>query len=168
MWCLRRQPYPHVRSDIDTCSNRNLSDVEYVDDVVQLGKVPSKIRVLISWTIVQLFGMRFTPSQVKMLFQYWVASKSKPILAGEQLDRAVTPVVSSHLEVVHRMTCLWAQKAGKTFADVSRLWHRHDIRLLIRGRAYTAVGRLVLLSGLETSAGRRCTKTFGVWTRISE
>lgn len=85
-----------------------------------------------------------------MLFQYWVASKSKPILAGEQLDKAVTPVVSSHLEVVHRMTCLWAQKAGKTFADVSRLWHRHDIRLLIRGRAYTAVGRLVLLSGLET------------------
>lgn len=67
---------------IDIWSDRNLWDLEYSDNFVLLTEDPSKLPVFLDCLNdgAGRFGMRFAPSNCKML-QYWMGfTRSRPFL----------------------------------------------------------------------------------------
>lgn len=62
--------------EIDICSDRGRSDLEFADHFVLLGENPRKLDCLNQ--IVSTFEFCFTPPDYKMLLHYWIWLQTEP------------------------------------------------------------------------------------------
>ena len=125
------------------------------DDVAVLGSDPSEMQVILNKlnNSAALFGMRFTPTNFKVLLQDWMGLSPKLILADEPINvvdhfnylgSLISPGGLDKEEVTQRIA-----KARAAFTNLQHIWCRHDISLSLKGRVYNAVVRPVLLYGSE-------------------
>ena len=133
-----------------------VSDLDYAVDVVLLREDPGSLPNLLCslHKFAAMFGMRFAPSECKMVLQDWVEVTPNLSIRGKVIERMdkftflgsyVTPDDSIAEELSSRI-----QKARLAFSNLHHLWRRNDIKLTTKGRVYSAVVRSVPLYGSET------------------
>lgn len=72
--------------NIDSCSNRNPYDLKYAEDIMLLNEDSNKLLVFLDRLkdCVDVFWMRFAPSNCTMLLRDWIVWKPNLVLAGEE------------------------------------------------------------------------------------
>lgn len=123
--------------DVVICSNKSLSDSEYVDDIVLLSEDSRNLQVSIDRLndSIAMFRMFFVPLKCEMLLQDQITSKVNPVLARAKLNEMVrfsyfgncTPTVGRMPGKVSSRI----HKAQLKFANLDCLWRWRDIRLSI-------------------------------------
>lgn len=70
------------------CSDRKVSDSEYVDEIVLVSDDSSELRVSFDRLNggMDAFGIHFVSSKCNLSLQKWFGSKSNVVLVGVQLD----------------------------------------------------------------------------------
>lgn len=72
-------------NDIDICSDRNLSDLEYAEDAVLFSEDPNELQVLLDCLNDSMCGMRFALWKCGMLLRGCIGSKPN-LVEREQLN----------------------------------------------------------------------------------
>lgn len=82
-----------MRNGTDICSHKNLSDLEYSDDVALVSEDPTNLQVSLDRVndSVGMYRMRFAPSKCKMRLSNWIGSKPDLFLAREKLSEMSKP-----------------------------------------------------------------------------
>lgn len=78
-------PFSYGEIGIDICSDMELSNLEYADDVLLLSDDPSRLHIFIDPLNDSMCLRLGWTKQLRMLFQDWIGSKPNIFLAGEQL-----------------------------------------------------------------------------------
>ncbi|CAH8590969.1 unnamed protein product [Dicrocoelium dendriticum] len=145
-----------LNAGVELLPGSRVVDLDYADDIVLLGDDPHIVQLALNRLAIEAskYGMYFSPSKCKALFQDWQVPLPALTLAGATLE-----VVESF---VYLGSCITAggavgdeismriSRAGLAFPRLRYLWRRHDIRLSIKGWIYCATVRAVLLYGCET------------------